>query len=272
DDPALAELARRASMHLSAAGRGALDRGDFNAGRALVGRATGLLAEGDEARLALAPDYAEMLFESGDERAWEVLTRATRAVDPKTRARVTVTMATWSITGSQEEPFDQREAWRDEARAVFESTGDDYGLALYWESVSWEAWMAMRAAQTVDACEHALVHLARADAQAGRLLTSVRRRLRGSYYQGPTAVAEAIERIAELDAADLGVLEQAGQRSAMGLLLALTGDVDRGRELHRDAQQGYRDAGLLQSAGGMALRQAEIEFRAGDPGEEERVL
>ena len=60
-DAALDGLARRASACLAAAGRGALERGDFNAGRSLFGRATSLLPEHDEARLALAPDYADAL-------------------------------------------------------------------------------------------------------------------------------------------------------------------------------------------------------------------
>jgi len=55
-------------------------------------------------------------------------------------------------------------------------------------------------------------------------------------------------------------------------LLAMTGDVARGRELHRGAQEVYLEAGLLQTAGGMALGQAEIAFRASDPEGEERVL
>jgi hypothetical protein len=181
-------------------------------------------------------------------------------------------MATWAITGTYESPFDQREAWRDEASAVFESTGDEYGLALYWASAGWESWMAMRAADTVDACERALAHLARAGAEGRRLVRPIRGRLRGSYYQGPMPVAEAIERVAAFDAGELGVLERAGQRSTMGLLLAMAGDVARARELHRGAQDVYLEAGLLQTAGGMALGQAEIAFRASDPEGEERVL
>src|SRR5262245_46048535 len=100
EDPALDGLARRASTHLANAGRGALERGDFNAGRLLLGRATGLLSEDDEARLALAPDYADVLFEAGDDESWQVLSRAARAVDATTRARATVMMATWGLTGT----------------------------------------------------------------------------------------------------------------------------------------------------------------------------
>jgi class 3 adenylate cyclase len=271
-DPTLDGLARRASGHLAAAGRSALERGDFNAGRSLLGRASDLLSENDEDRLALAPDYADGLFESGDERAWEILERAARATDPATRAQATVMMATWAVSGTYERSFEQREAWRNEARSVFESAGDDYGFALYWTSVVWESWMAMRAADAANACEHALEHLERTGRQARRLVRLIRARLFGSYYQGPMPVAEALDRIAALDVDGLGVLERASQHASTGGLLAMAGEVDRGRELHRGARDVVLEAGLLQTAGGMALGQAEIAFRAGDPEREERVL
>ena len=57
-DPALPRLAARVSDRLAAAGRGAMDRGDFNAGRSLFRRAAAILAEDDPERLALAPDLA----------------------------------------------------------------------------------------------------------------------------------------------------------------------------------------------------------------------
>ena len=81
-DPGLAELARRASARLATAGEGALERGDFNAGRSLYARATAQLPDGDEARLALAPEFADALFESGDADAWRVLSEAAQATDP----------------------------------------------------------------------------------------------------------------------------------------------------------------------------------------------
>jgi class 3 adenylate cyclase len=143
-DPTLDGLARRASGHLAAAGRGALDRGDFNAGRSLLARATSLLPERDETRLALAPDVSRAMFEAGDDLAWQVLADARESVDPRTRARATVTMATWALTGSHDRPSEQRAAWREEARAVFEEIGDEYGLALYWWSTATESWFGLR--------------------------------------------------------------------------------------------------------------------------------
>jgi class 3 adenylate cyclase/tetratricopeptide (TPR) repeat protein len=272
-DPALEELARRASTHLAAAGRGALERGDFNAGRSLFIRATTLLPDGDEARLALGPVFAEALFEAGAEDTWKVLSEAARAADPTTCARATVTMATWAIFGEHEMPFDEREALRNDALSVFESTADDYGLALYWSSVAWEAWFVIRATEAAQACEHALEHFRRAGAEHSRPAASIRRRLRESYYQGPTPVDEAIERIIALGAPNSGLLEVASEASVLARLYAMKGEIDDARELLvRGARQAYRDAGLVQTSGGMTLGDAEVEFRAGDFAAEERAL
>jgi class 3 adenylate cyclase/tetratricopeptide (TPR) repeat protein len=274
-DPALDGLARRASVHLATAGEGAMERGDFNAGRSLFAHATALLPEGDETRLALVPTFADALFESGSEEViWKMLSEASRAADPGTRARATVTMATWALFGEHEMPSEEREAWRNEARAVFESTGDDYGLALYWSSIAWEAWFRLRVNETARACELALEHFRRADAEGSRPAGSTRARLRGSYYQGPMQVDEAIERIVALDAGGRGgrLLEQASQWSQLGGLYAMKGEIERARELVRGARQAYLDAGLVQSSGGMTLGDAEVEFRAGDFDAEERVL
>jgi len=272
-DPALDGLARRASVHLAAAGQGAMDRGDFNAGRHLFARATALLPNRDEARLALAPMFADALFESGEDDAWTVLAEAAQSADRGTRARATVTMATWAIFGKHELPVEQRETLRNEARAVFESTADDYGLGLYWSSVAWEAWFLIRATEAAPACERALEHFRRAGAEGSRPAASIRARLRGSYYQGPTPVDEAIERIVAIGGREYGLLEEASQSSMLGRLYAMKGEIPRARDLlSRGARQAYLDAGLLQSSGGMTLGDAEVEFRAGDWAAEERVL
>ena len=58
----------------------------------------------------------------------------------------------------------QRVALLEEARAVFEAEGHDLGLAEYWRAEAEERWGAARAAETAEACEHALLHLERAGA------------------------------------------------------------------------------------------------------------
>jgi len=271
-DPRLPQLASRTSEHLAAAGQAALDRGDFNAGRSLLQRAVGLLPERDEARLALAPNFAAALFESGFDEAWDVLSDAMAAVDPRTRAHATVMMATCALVRGYDRPFEQRQAWREEARSVFEEIGDEYGLAEYWWSASMESWFGLRAEETAEACERALEHLERSGASGSRQARLVRAQLRGCYYQGPMPVDEAIERVRALRSGEHGLLEQAEERATMGRLCAMKGEVERHRELLRGARQAYADAGLLHTAGGMSMGEAEVEFRAGDFEAEETVL
>jgi class 3 adenylate cyclase/tetratricopeptide (TPR) repeat protein len=272
-DPVLDDLARRASANLAAAGEAALERGDMNAGRSLFGRATSLLPEDDATRLALAPDFASTLFEGGEEEgAWRVLSEAARAADLGIRSRATVTMATWAITGKYERPFAEREAWRNEARTVFESTHDGYGLAMYWWSLACESWFALRAGESVKACERALEHLGRSGVDNQRLAGPIRARLRGGYYQGPTPVDEAIERVVALEASQRGLLEEASEWSILGRLYAMQGDIDTARERVRGARRVFLEAGLVQSSGGLTLGEGEVEFRAGDLDREERTL
>jgi class 3 adenylate cyclase len=271
-DPMLGGLARRASHHLATAGRGALDRGDFNAGRSLLRRAVDLLPKGDEARLALAPDFSAALFESGMDQAWDMLAEAQTALDPRTRARATVQMATWALVGGYDKPYEQRQAWRDEARAIFEEVGDDYGLALYWWSMSMESWFGLRAQETGKACEQALEHLDRSGDSGSRLGQLVRSRLIATYVYVPLPVDESIVRVQSLRAGDHGLLAEAWERGVVGRLYAMKGEFDRGRELVRGARQAYLDAGLIQTAGGVAMGEAHLEWLGGDDVAAENVL
>ena len=271
-DPMLDGLARRASNHLATSGRGALDRGDFNAGRSLLRRAVDLLPQGDEARLALAPDFSAALFESGMDQGWDVLVEAQVALEPRTRARAAVQMATWALVGGYDKPYEQRQAWRDEARALFEEVGDDYGLAVYWWSTSMESWFGLRAQETQQACERALEHLDRSGDSGSRLGQLVRSRLIASYAYVPLPVAESIVRIQSLGAGDHGLLAEAWERGVVGRLCAMKGEFDRGRELVRGSRGAFLDAGLIQTAGGIAMGEAHIEWLAGDDAAAENVL
>jgi class 3 adenylate cyclase/tetratricopeptide (TPR) repeat protein len=271
-DAVLDGLARRASACLAAAGRGALERGDFNAGRSLFGRATTLLPKHDEARLALAPDYADALLESNYDEAWNVLSQAREAVEPGTRAHAAVSMATMRLGTRHASSSEDSEAWRDEARTVFEESADEYGLARYWWSVAMESWNSLRVQETADACELALAHLERAGERGARQKGRVRARLGSCYYVGPMPVDEALERIRALRTGEHGLLATAWSSVDIGRLHAMKGEVERGRELWSDGRQVYVDAGLLMSAGSFAQGGAEIAFRAGDLHSEEMLL
>jgi len=271
DDPALPALSAQAAGHLAAAGRGALDRGDFNAGRGLLRRATAVLPPGDERRLALAPDLSVALRESGDHSECDaVLVEARGASDPVTRALVALNEAIGALAAPSGIGADERRALREEARAVLEAAGHDAGLALYWWGVALEAWFALHAAETAVACEQALAHLEKAG--DARLADVVRARLLSSYRYGPTPVGEAIERVQALRRREDGALAEAWSRTVLGLLLAMQGEIERARELVRGGREAFLDAGLFMTAGGMSMPEAKVEHRAGDFAAEERVL
>ena len=64
EDPALTSLATRAADNLAAAGRIALDHGDYRAACSMLERATAILPQQDERRLALALDLGHVYAET----------------------------------------------------------------------------------------------------------------------------------------------------------------------------------------------------------------
>jgi class 3 adenylate cyclase/tetratricopeptide (TPR) repeat protein len=263
-DTALARLAARASERLAAAGIGALDRADFNAGVGLLRRASAVLPVGDPRRLALAPELAAALGESGRvDEAFEILEEASAAEDVRTRARAAVTRAIL-----RQQPVAGGEAIRE----AFERTGDEYGLALYWWSMAWDAWGRVLCAETAEACELALACLARAGLERGRVADSIRARLLSTYIFGPIHVDEAIDRVEALIAEGAGQVALAYARVVLGRLCAMRAEFDKARELVAGARQSYRDAGMLVVAGALSMYESRVEWEAGNLGAAERTL
>ncbi len=262
-DESLADLASRASSRLAAAGSGALDRADFYAGVSLLRRASAVLLTGDERRLALLPELASALHESGKrDEAAQLVDEALGATSELTRARAAVTRA---ILSSSVEGGDS-------IREVFERAGDHYGLALYWWSVSSGAWSLVHVAETENACELALRHLERAGALRGHVADAVRARLASAYLFGPTYVDEAIERVHAIIEAGSGQVALAFERSVLGRLHAMRGEFELAREFVAGARQAYLDAGMLVVAGALSMTEGWIEWRTGDVAVAERVL
>jgi len=269
-DSDLQALAHRASSHLTAAGHGALERGDNHAAALLLERAAGLLPLQDEQRLALAPELADALRETGDERYVEILDGAQAAADPIARARAGVSRAAYGLAGDAELPREERHRLREEARAMFEAKKHDLGLSEYWMSMAWEAWFACRAADTITACEQALAHVARADGPQRRIASIARIRLGVACIYAPLPVDDALRRVRALGAKH--PLETAHQRLVEGRLLGMQGDVERARDLVSGARQMFVDAGLLVTAGGMANALSELAIERGDLEQAELTL
>ena len=273
-DPEAAELpglAGRAAQHLAAAGRAALDRGDARAARTLLERATAVLPQDDERRFAHTPELADVYQETADKRAFEILTEARSAGNPITRARAAVRLGTFDLARPSGITKAQRVALLAEARAGFEAEGHDLGLAEYWRAEAEERWSAARAAETAEACEHALFHLERAGAAHRYIGLRTRQLLLRTYIYSPIPVDEALARVSELSRDDDGPLVRAAERVVVGSLLSMKGEIDRALELVRGARQIFADAGLLVSAR-RGTFEADIEIRAGAWQQAQRTL
>ncbi|MGH3136443.1 MAG: ATP-binding protein, partial [Gaiellaceae bacterium] len=145
-DPALPKLATRVSDHLAVAGRAAMDRGDFTAGRSLFRRATEILPDDDPRRLALAPDLALALWESEDlAAAKRALARARLTGDPVPAAIATVVENSIDFMSGGSIPRDERIARLEDAYEVLEAADHDEGLGYYWWSLAGEKWTTLQA-------------------------------------------------------------------------------------------------------------------------------
>jgi tetratricopeptide (TPR) repeat protein len=263
-DPALPPLADRVSDHLASAGRAAMDRGDFNAGRSLFRRATGILGEDDPKRHSLAPDLAMALWESeGLDEARTSLAQARRAADPVTAAIASVVENSIDFMAGGSIPLDERYTRLEDAYQVLTAADHDEGLGYYWWGLAGEKWVSLRAAETAAACERGLEHFRRAGMY--RRTDDLLWWIRSAYVFGPTPVTDAIERVRALEReAGDSIALQAGAATTLGRLLAMQGDFEQARELYVFGQDFYRSAGMTVSAAGVTLHGAWIEHHAGD--------
>jgi len=264
-DPALPQLAVRAFEHLAAAGRGALERGDFNAARTLLQRASGLLPPGDERRVAFLPYLFDALWEVGDTTGMElVVAEARGARDPVARAIAAILEIDLDVYTSGATTSIQRLEARSGARAVLEAAGHDEGLSRYWWSVGLEAWFQCRTGETAAAAEHALAHARRA--RSNKRARDAVHWLLGNCLFGPMPTAEALERIEEIRASDVAdsLVSEGHLAAFLGLLTAMQGDVDGGMALIHGGIEQVRSAGLVVLASGMAMGEARVAQKGGD--------
>ena len=135
-----------------------------------------------------------------------------------------------------------------------------------------ETWFRCRAEETTAACEQALEHLERTGQLHSHLANSIRSRLLVSYYFAPAHVDEAIERVRAVQHGSYGPIAEAWEGSVLGRLYALKGEIERARELVRGGHEVFLGAGLLVSAKGMSMSEAEVEWRSGDFTAGERAM
>ena len=265
-------LAERAAERLGAAARAALGRADYNAGRTLAGRAIELVPEGHPLRLKLMPEYVLALAEIGDfDPAYAAVDELRRSRDECAISHGSLLAVELSFLGGGQATVEELERVSEDARATFERHGDDVGLAYAYRGLGYSAWLECRCADTATAFEQGIVHARRANAPS--LESEFRGRVTGAHKFGLTPVSKAIEycerQIEEVP--DLALLGYEVMRT-LGILHAMRGDVEKGRELMRAGREGAREAGLVATAAATCMAAAEIEVYADDLEAAEQVL
>jgi len=226
------ELARAASARLAAAGSRALGRHDVLAVVSLLGRAEAILEPSDPDRLALLPDLAFALFESGSTEESnaiisEAVAGAERLGDPRMGAHAS--LMRWRLAQDWADSHDRVRSEAQEAIAVFEMAEDARGLAQAYQLIGLVEWDLGHGAKQLDALERALEHAQRAaDAfETAEVLHEVTAAL----VRGPTPVPAGIARAAHI------IEQYPGNRGvesymchALAHLRARLGEFDAARE------------------------------------------
>jgi tetratricopeptide (TPR) repeat protein len=130
----------------------------------------------------------------------------------------------------------------------------------------------------------ALIRLSGLDVAAERLLAAARnagdRRnaleavyfLNAWWVVGPLPIEEALVATRRMRALAQGPVEEVAVGHMEGLLLGMSGELDEGRRLIREARATYAELGVTLTAAGSARDEALIERYAGDPAAVARVL
>jgi tetratricopeptide (TPR) repeat protein len=268
-------LATRAAEILGGAGRRAYARDDMPAAINLLDRAVALLAQQEPAQLELHRELSNALWSVGE------LARAEALLD--------------GLIEAAEAAGDQREHWHGllersgrlsvthpEAEAelletaqraveVFESLGDDLGLARAWRRISVVHRLRCRFGTASEAADVGLLHARRAEAvqEEARLVDEICSAL----LYGPSPTLTAIERCEALLAeSHASRMTMANVSSSLAGLKALRGEFDEARACVAVARRVYSDLGLRFAIAGLSQIAGAVESLADDAEAAERQL
>jgi class 3 adenylate cyclase/tetratricopeptide (TPR) repeat protein len=269
-------LAARAAQSLGSAGRRALTRRDMAAATNLLERAVATLDDSDPTRLALVPDLAEALIDTGEfEKADGYLEQAIDAGstsgDERLRAEALIVRM---FVRYMTDPEGWSHAVADvveETITILERHDDHSSLAKAWRMIGAIHGSKSEYAEAEDAMRRAVQEARLAGDRRQELQCLPTYALSAAY--GPTPVPEAIQRCGE-------ILHQcAGSKSAQALVLCalshlhgLAGEFDTAREHYRRSRSIYEQLGMRVHAALVSLDSAPVEMLAGDPAAAEREL
>ncbi len=262
------DLARRAAVKLSNAGRRAFVRGDMPAAASLLRRAASLLPEDDRARLEILPDLGEALMEHGEFDEAVAITddgiaASERIGDARLAARARLARVAVDIFSGADASLD---AAIDRASAtidVFRAAGDDAGLARAHRLLMVIQGTVGDYAAAATAAEAAVEHGTRAGDQ--------RLAARGAAGYATVALHGSIP-ASEVRVRCEQLLEQVrGDRKAEAVITgvlaqvrAMTGDFDEARVLYARARDMLGDLGPSVTAASSSIERSRVEILAGD--------
>jgi class 3 adenylate cyclase/tetratricopeptide (TPR) repeat protein len=270
-----ATLGARAGRLLGAAGRRALARSDMAAAERLLSRAVGLLPTDDPERTERLLGLSVALRERGEfERAAEVGAEAAecaesaglRGLTARARLNDVFLRLYTEPTGT-----DELVATAEETLPIFEELGDDEGLAQALWFIAVSHWNRCRVGRMDELAERALVHAERAN--AGRWLDQIVAMRGLASVGGPLHAEDALRRCAELQERSRGSRGAVALLNAYaGVLEAMRGRFDLGREKAARSSSMLEDLGRRVTAAGACYFFAQVELLAGDAVRAEEIL
>jgi DNA-binding SARP family transcriptional activator len=248
DDETL-DLGSRAAETLGLAGGRAYRRGDFVGAASLFARALALISDDDRRRPELLIGYGKTLVwvtrvPEAHDAFGDAVACARRLGEPRVGTRASLQLLTTRMAGEEFDP-DEAERQAREAVSVFEVAGDHLG--------AYEAWLVVHSAlyyrgqwgDALEAVQHAIPH--------GRICNAIEARVESRpmflHLHGPSPSSLGLACAEELLArADLDAASRADALAYSGVLLAMRGDPDRGRELVASSMRLWLEAGTIATA------------------------
>jgi class 3 adenylate cyclase/tetratricopeptide (TPR) repeat protein len=275
-DEATAQLGIRAGRMLGSAGQRAVMRDDVPAAIGLLERAAALLEEDREVLTGVLIDLGSALHRCGDLiRAESVLEQAieTAGISRRDdlRARALVERSSLRALVDPEVEADDLLRVAGEAIEVFESIGDDLGLARALIHVANVHWMRCRCAEVEHVLARALVHAERVGSRPEQSL--ILGLLARAAVVGPRPVPDAISVCLEIrDRARGSVFGEGRANSTLAALEAMRGEFDEARRLYRETRATLEEMGQMLWLASLQMYAGYVELTAGDYEAAEREL
>jgi DNA-binding SARP family transcriptional activator len=264
-------LGSRAAVRLESAGMRAVRRGDFVGAQSLLSRALALEPDDDPHRPELLIAFGKALTgltlepEAHDTFA-EAESLAHRASDSRTELRAR--LLRWSREVHLHPELDARRVEQDARAAAeaFEEARDDLAAYEAWIVVHNLLYCRTQYAGALMAVERAIPH----GRTSGMLEARIESREMLLRLYGPSPSSQGLERAEALLATDLGAASRADVLAYGGVLLAMRGDFERGRECVARATELWDEVGTHVS--GWRGEESWVELLSGDLAAAERSL